>query len=65
MLEALAKVHADKHIETEIEVDPRIRFRGDEGDLLELLGNVLDNACKWCERPHPRHCSVAVKANSS
>ena len=47
-LKALAKVHADKRIETEIAIDSALRFRGDEGDLLELLGNVLDNACKWC-----------------
>jgi two-component system sensor histidine kinase PhoQ len=47
-LKALAKVYADKRIETEMEIDPAMRFPGDEGDLLELLGNVLDNACKWC-----------------
>ena len=47
-IKALAKVHAEKHIETEVAIDPALRFRGDEGDLLELLGNVLDNACKWC-----------------
>jgi two-component system, OmpR family, sensor histidine kinase PhoQ len=47
-LKALAKVYADKHIETEIGIDPAVRFPGDEGDLLELLGNVLDNAYKWC-----------------
>ncbi len=45
---ALAKVYADKSIQTAIEIDEGIRFRGDEGDLTEILGNVLDNAFKWC-----------------
>ncbi len=48
MLKALAKVHGDKQIQTEVAIDRAVRFRGDEGDLMELLGNVLDNACKWC-----------------
>jgi two-component system sensor histidine kinase PhoQ len=48
MLKALAKVHADKPIDAEVAIDPDVRFRGDEGDLMEMLGNVLDNACKWC-----------------
>jgi two-component system sensor histidine kinase PhoQ len=48
MIKALSKVYADKQIDTRIEVDPALRFRGDEADLLEMLGNVLDNACKWC-----------------
>ena len=24
------------------------RFPGPEGDLMEILGNLVDNACKWC-----------------
>jgi two-component system sensor histidine kinase PhoQ len=50
VLKALAKVHAQKTIETDIAIAADVRFRGDEGDLLEMLGNVLDNACKWCRR---------------
>jgi two-component system sensor histidine kinase PhoQ len=48
MLKALSKVYADKQIDLQVDVDPALRFRGDEADLLEMLGNVLDNACKWC-----------------
>ena len=48
LVSGLRKVYRDKapHIETKI--DPDVRFRGDTGDFLELAGNLIDNACKWC-----------------
>ena len=49
MLAALKKVYGQKTIETELAVRANLRFRGDEGDLTELLGNVLDNAFKWAQ----------------
>jgi two-component system sensor histidine kinase PhoQ len=46
---ALLKVYARKDLSVEIaEVPPGCQFIGDRGDLTELLGNVLDNGCKWC-----------------
>jgi len=45
---ALAKVYADKAVKSGIEIDTGLQFRGDEGDLTEALGNVIDNAYKWC-----------------
>ena len=44
------KVYRDKHPEFEVRIEKGMQFRGDTGDFLELAGNLLDNACKWCER---------------
>ncbi|PKM44840.1 MAG: hypothetical protein CVV05_09845 [Gammaproteobacteria bacterium HGW-Gammaproteobacteria-1] len=48
LLAALAKVHASKAVQVEQAIAGTARFRGEEGDLLELLGNLIDNAFKWC-----------------
>jgi two-component system, OmpR family, sensor histidine kinase PhoQ len=53
---ALLKVHARKDLRIDVDVPAEVGFLGDRGDILELLGNVLDNACKWC------HSRVAVSA---
>jgi two-component system, OmpR family, sensor histidine kinase PhoQ len=45
---ALLKVYARKDLSIELLIAPGSQFVGDRGDLTELLGNVLDNACKWC-----------------
>lgn len=44
---ALEKVYADKRVRIQIHVDDNLYFLGDERDLMEILGNVLDNACKY------------------
>jgi len=48
LLGALAKVYAEKSVSVEVAIEPAVQFRGDEGDLTEALGNLLDNAFKWC-----------------
>jgi two-component system sensor histidine kinase PhoQ len=45
MVRTLTKIHADKDIHIKNDENALI-FRGDESDLLEILGNLLDNACK-------------------
>ncbi|HZP67854.1 MAG TPA: ATP-binding protein, partial [Rudaea sp.] len=47
---SLEKVYADRHILCEFDIDPRARFYGEQGDLMELLGNLLENAFKWARR---------------
>lgn len=45
---SLCKVYRDKQISVHNRMDAAVRFRCDEADLIEMLGNLLDNAFKWC-----------------
>jgi len=47
ILQALDKVYANKAIQHSESIDERAVFHGDERDLMEVLGNVLDNAYKY------------------
>jgi two-component system sensor histidine kinase PhoQ len=48
--DSLSKVYGSKHCIVDVRVDPTLMFKGDEGDLLEILGNLTDNAFKWCHQ---------------
>ena len=50
LVDGLRKVYHDKGPEFEVRIESGLQFRGDTGDFLELAGNLLDNACKWCEK---------------
>jgi len=50
ILATLAKVYRDKGVRAEVNVPAEVALRAVEGDLMELLGNLLDNAYKWCAR---------------
>ncbi len=45
---ALLKVHSGKDLVIDADVAADAGFAGDGGDITELLGNLIDNACKWC-----------------
>jgi two-component system sensor histidine kinase PhoQ len=47
VVETLEKLHAERGIICEFDIDPQARFHGELGDLMELLGNLLENAFKW------------------
>lgn len=44
---SLAKVYHDRAIRFSADVAPGATFRGDRNELLEVLGNLMDNAFKW------------------
>lgn len=48
LVASLAKVYRDKTVELELLLEGDPSFQGAEADLMELLGNLLDNAYKWC-----------------
>lgn len=43
----LAKVYADKSLNIALEIPGECHFRGEERDLMELLGTLMDNAGKY------------------
>lgn len=43
----LQRLHAARSLAIEVNVPPDHVFRGQSEDLEEMLGNLLDNACKW------------------
>jgi len=59
----MEKIHRDKAIAIDVHADAEARFRGERPDLEEMIGNLVDNACKWAasrvaievvrERPDP------------
>jgi two-component system, OmpR family, sensor histidine kinase PhoQ len=50
VVRSLEKVYASTGVLCEFDIAPNARFHGDQGDLLELLGNLLENAFKWARR---------------
>lgn len=48
IINSLAKVYKDKNVTVINQLDPDLTVRCDEADFIELTGNLLDNAFKWC-----------------
>ncbi|WP_415755360.1 sensor histidine kinase [Pseudomonas leptonychotis] len=52
----LAMIHGN-HLQMDWQAEPGLRLPWDREDLLELLGNLLDNACKWADSQVQLHIS--------
>jgi signal transduction histidine kinase len=51
LVRAMRRIYAERQIELTIRDFPAsLNFRGEAQDLQEMLGNLLDNACKWAAR---------------
>lgn len=47
ILASLDKVYAGKQLVISKNIDKKIKFSAEKGDVFELFGNLLDNAYKW------------------
>jgi signal transduction histidine kinase len=45
----IARIHAVRGVAIDAECDDGIYFRGERQDLEEMLGNLIDNGCKWAK----------------
>jgi signal transduction histidine kinase len=45
----MEKLHRSRDIAIAVDVPERARFRGEQQDLEEMVGNLVDNACKWAQ----------------
>ena len=46
LMRAMRRIHDDRHLDISADI-PHIVFRGERQDLEEIVGNLVDNACKW------------------
>lgn len=47
LVQSLEKVYAAKNVLCEFDIEDGAAFYGEQGDLLELMGNLLENGFKW------------------
>jgi signal transduction histidine kinase len=45
----MEKIHQQRGIAIDLEAATDVRFRGERQDLEEMVGNLIDNACKWAQ----------------
>jgi signal transduction histidine kinase len=56
----IARIHAARGVVIDAECDDGIYFRGERQDLEEMLGNLIDNACKWAKARVRVRCEKAA-----
>jgi signal transduction histidine kinase len=46
---SMEKIHHHRGIAIDVDAPEGVRFRGERQDLEEMVGNLVDNACKWAQ----------------
>src|SRR5262245_30221138 len=45
----MEKIHHHRALAIDVDAPEGVRFRGEQQDLEEMVGNLVDNACKWAQ----------------
>jgi len=43
------KIYRDRGVTVGVDAAQAVKFRGEQQDLEEMVGNLIDNACKWAQ----------------
>lgn len=66
MCAALEKIYDHRELNMTSECPKHLRFQGEKQDLQEMVGNLLDNACKWAgSKVHVEARKIETPANCS
>ncbi len=49
MARTLERIFQDKGVRIDWDADEALFFLGERQDLMEIAGNAMENACKWCK----------------
>jgi two-component system sensor histidine kinase PhoQ len=68
LIATLAKIYQTKHITFGQNIEAGLIFKGDEADLMEILGNLLDNATKAAKTQvfidvHVHHEKIVIQVS--
>jgi len=61
LVRAMEKIYAERGLSIETDIAADLVFRGEGQDLSEMVGNLMDNACKWA-RSRMRLSATALEA---
>ena len=65
----LSKIYRSREVDIETDIEAGLTFRGERQDLEEMVGNLMDNACKWssgkvrvaAQRKAKRRLSITIE----
>jgi len=49
LVRTVERIYFDRHLDFDVDCEAGVAFRGEEEDFEEMVGNLLDNACKWAD----------------